>query len=290
MSLTQFGNSIGNIMQNRHLHRPTAVVRHCGYQVRKALNLFPFEQLISRSRIVAAHRRCGVSALIYSQGLYDYNNMRLLQFVLRDGGVFFDVGANVGSYTLVASEQQMAVVYAFEPHPLSFRLLQENVRLNDRDNVRPCNLALGASMGTALLTDDPGSAMNRLSLGEGKRTIPVQLQRGDLFCSEHGVRPTVMKVDVEGHEHDVLDGFGPLLASVDLLQIEMMGWATGAERDEGAVHRLLQRWKLVGPLWCDFDAKTFSSVRPRRYQDSVYLSKRFRSDLERHGFRVMVSR
>lgn len=71
VGLLQFANSLKRIAQNRHIDRPTGVVRHLLWQVRKQLGLFPFEQRISQSRIIAFERSCGVSALIYSQGLYD---------------------------------------------------------------------------------------------------------------------------------------------------------------------------------------------------------------------------
>jgi FkbM family methyltransferase len=290
MALQQFANSIGNIMRNRRVHRPSAILRHVGYQVRKAFNLFPFEQAISGSRIVASHRRCGVSALIYSQGLYDYHNMRLLQLALSNGGAFFDVGANIGSYSLVASEQSHADVYSFEPHPATYRLLEENIRLNDRRNVRLFPIALGAEEGIAFLGNNPGAADNAIRRNDSVGAIPVRLRRGEQVCAEESVSPSVMKIDVEGYEHDVLLGFGHSLATLDLLQVETIGLSGSRETEEAAFSQLLGKYKMIGPVWCDFDAKTFSSVRPRRYQDSVYLSERFRSDLERQGFRVMVSR
>ena len=127
MGLLQFANSLKSILGNPHINRGKGVARHLHWQYLKAFNRFPLELDISRSRIIAAHRYCGVSALIYSQRLYNYNNMRLLQMLLEDGGSFLDIGANIGSFSLIASEQEKAQVYAFEPHPDTFRLLQRNV-------------------------------------------------------------------------------------------------------------------------------------------------------------------
>lgn len=286
MGLLQFANSIGNIVHNPHVHRPSAILRHVGYQFRKTFNLFPFEQTISHSRILATHGRCGVSALIYSQGLYDYNNMRLLQLVLRDGGVFFDVGANIGSYTLVASEQSRATVYSFEPHPTTRRLLEQNIRLNNRQNVRLFPMALGETNGTAWLGDRPGAADNAICKDDPSRSILVRIRRGEDVCAEELVRPSVMKIDVEGHELAVLSGFGRVLDTLDLLQVETIGLSGSREQEDVAVGRLLTVHNMIGPLWCDFEARTLSSHRPRRYQDSLYLSDRFRFELERKGFRI----
>lgn len=83
MGVKQFVNSIERIVCNRQINRGYGLAKHFEWQVRKLLDSFPFEQRISRSRIIAAHRRCGVSALINSQGMYDYNNMHLIQSLLR---------------------------------------------------------------------------------------------------------------------------------------------------------------------------------------------------------------
>ena len=88
MGLLQFTNSLKCILSNPHINRREGVVKHLHWQYLKAFDRFPFEQEISRSRIVAAHKSCGVSALIYSQRLYNYNNMRLLQMLLKGGGDF----------------------------------------------------------------------------------------------------------------------------------------------------------------------------------------------------------
>jgi hypothetical protein len=122
MGLRQFANSMKSILGNPHINRGEGIVRHLHWQYLKAFDRFPIELEVSRSRIIAAHKRCGVSALIYSQRLYNYNNMKLLQALLEDGGSFVDIGANIGSFTLIASEQEKARVYAFEPHPETFRL------------------------------------------------------------------------------------------------------------------------------------------------------------------------
>src|SRR5574337_1157409 len=166
MSLKQFVNSMERILANPHIDKKQGIVRHLQWQGRKLLNLFPLEQRISRSRIIASHRRCSVSALINSQGLYDYNNMKFVGELLRGGGTFIDIGANIGSYTLIGSEGREARVYSFEPHPVTFQLLCKNVELNQRSNVTLYNAALGSSEGEAFLTDRSGSSVNYLVPGE----------------------------------------------------------------------------------------------------------------------------
>lgn len=274
MPARQFYQSIRSILRNRHIHRGRAVVKHLKWQGRKALNLFPFEQPLSQSRIIAKHRGCGVSALIHSQGVYNYNNMYLLRLLLNEGGTFFDIGANIGSYTLIASEQAKAAVYAFEPHPVTFSFLKENVYLNRRKNVYLFNLALGAEEGELSLTDDAGSAENRRVDARSEKTVRVLSRRADAFCMERRVFPNYVKIDVEGFEYEVLVGFGDRLKEVDLWMVEINGLSDERSKGEEAISDLLMRHHFQGPYYFDFDARTLSRWASADHEDPIYLSKR----------------
>jgi FkbM family methyltransferase len=213
MGFKQFANSVSRILNNPHINRRKGIARHLQWQGRKFFNLFPVEQNISQSRIVASHRHCGVSALINSQGLYDYNNMSLIRVLLQDGGTFVDIGANIGSYTLIASESEAARVHAFEPHPATFQLLQRNVQLNQRRNVMLHNVALGASEESVFLTNQGGSAVNHIVSGthDTEGAIAVPCRRLDRICQQIEIVPAIVKIDVEGFEFGVLQGFGSFL-------------------------------------------------------------------------------
>ena len=288
MGLRQFANSLKSILGNPHVNRGEGVVKHLHWQYLKAFDRFPFEQWISRSRIVAAHKRCGVSALVYSQRLYNYNNMKLLQALLEDGGSFLDIGANIGSFTLIASEQEKALVYAFEPHPDTFRLLQRNVNLNRRANIMLFNVAAGQIDGQVYLTDEAGSATNHIEARGADRTIAVSCNRMDTVCSRHAIHPQYVKIDVEGFEYDVLSGFGAYLEAVDLLMIEMNGLSDQRSSGQRQIHALLGSNGFSGPWHCDFDGKTIRRHDRSELEDSLYLSDRAGHILQRHGFTLAV--
>lgn len=284
MGLRQFANSLESILGNSHINRGTGIVRHLHWQYLKAFDRFPIELVISRSRIIAAHKRCGVSALIYSQHLYNYNNMRLLQVLLKDGGSFLDIGANIGSFTLIASEQEKALVYAFEPHPETFRLLRRNVELNHRTNIRLFNTAVGQIDGQVYLTDEAGSATNHIAASAADRTIAVSCNRMDSICSQQAIHPQYVKIDVEGFEYDVLAGFGAYLAAIDLLMIEMNGLSDLRSSGQQQIHTLLRSNGFSGPWHCDFDGKTIRRHDRPEIEDSLYLSDRAGHNLQQHGF------
>jgi FkbM family methyltransferase len=214
-----------------------------------------------------------VSALINSQGLYDYNNMRLLQWLLREGGTFFDIGANIGSYTLLASEQRKTQVFAFEPHPHTFALLAENIRINLRQNVRLHQAALSHCEDIAYLTNSAGSSTNYLACDRGLDSLQVPVKRVDSVCQQQGAIPEIVKLDVEGHEYEVLEGFGSYLDHVQVLFIEINGLSDERGAGQRFIHAKLIDAGFTGPWRCDFDRSTLSWQRGVSREDSLYLSR-----------------
>src|SRR5205823_143519 len=74
---------------------------------------------------------------ILKTGCYEHDTFHFLCRILRPGMVFLDIGANIGQYTLLASQRVGPVgdVHAFEPHPTLFDVLVRNVDRNRCRNV-----------------------------------------------------------------------------------------------------------------------------------------------------------
>lgn len=139
---------------------------------------------------------------------------------LRDGDVFFDVGAHFGQYTLLAA-RKCARCFAFEPDPDARELLQRNLERNQL-----CATLVAAAVGDthggkAWL--DPAHAGRSTSRPTAHGTgieVPVVTLAG--YCREHGVRPDVMKVDIEGAEVLALGGpAAEILTGVRALVVEI---------------------------------------------------------------------
>ena len=244
------------------------------WQLRKALNLFPVELALSDSRIAATHRRCGVSALVNSQGLYDFNNMSLIKFLLEKGGTFFDVGANIGSYSLVASEQEPALVVAFEPHPVTFGLLADNISLNHRNNTMLVHAAVGESDGYCLLSNESSSALNKVVSGEMQSAVSVPCRRLDSFCRTTGIKPDFIKIDTEGFELSVLRSLGDYLPRIKIILLEMP--APMSAEAEGIISYLKERG-FQGPYYCDFTNRRLLK-KPFSREDPLFITP---SEMER---------
>jgi len=254
------------------------LTKHASWHLRRLIGAFPFEQRISESRIIARDGRCGVSALINNQGMYDWNNMHLLKYLLNDGGTFFDVGANIGSYTLVAAEQREAYVHAFEPHPTTYEFLCDNVRLNHMRNVTTHCLAASDEDGALNLTNEAGSSTNRVQR-RSSETIQVPCIKLSSFCSQHGLKPDYLKIDVEGFEYEVLAGLGTDLVFVKVAIIEISSRA-------GAVCALLNQHGLQGPYTYDVDSNAFRHHDAKAREDPIFVSSLARSGLAARGFSV----
>ena len=126
------------------------------------------------------------------------------------GAVAFDIGANVGAYSLALGHWvgRGGRVFAFEPSPLEYDGLCEHIRLNDlADRVTPVQSAVGADVATLPFIVEPTAGEGRLAaVGSARATVTVPVTTVDAFCAEGRVVPDFIKVDVEGAELDVLRG------------------------------------------------------------------------------------
>ena len=147
----------------------------------------------------------------------------------------FDVGANVGQFASLIRENcdmTRLTMHSFEPSVAAFEGLTKAHR--DCSAIRLNNLALGAQSGTATLySDKPASGLSSLTKRDldhvGKTmnlTQTVQVRTLDDYCESHRIeRIHLLKIDVEGHEHAVLEGAARMFASqrVDAVTFEFGG-------------------------------------------------------------------
>jgi FkbM family methyltransferase len=147
----------------------------------------------------------------------------------------FDVGANVGEFTLEILEafhNRQFQVYAFEPSGRAFEQLKS--RVPDRPGLHLVHKGLSKQEGTVeLFFPDEGSALASLyqrDLGHAKVTFGkkelVNVTTIDRFCRENKIdRIDLLKLDVEGHELSVLQGAHDMLGrnAVEVIQFEFGG-------------------------------------------------------------------
>lgn len=140
---------------------------------------------------------------------------RILE-ALDEDDVFWDVGANVGTFSCLAGDVLAAgTVVAFEPYPPNVERLRRNLETNDVDAaVKTCALSDAPADGTLLVLDTERAGTLRGSIEttyaskeDAVGTVDVELATGDrLVASGELARPNVVKIDVEGAAPSVLDG------------------------------------------------------------------------------------
>jgi FkbM family methyltransferase len=144
----------------------------------------------------------------YWAGQHDVPVQDALTRVLKPGAVFWDIGAHVGFFTILASRLVGSIgrVHAFEPMPLNLKRLGKSAELNGTDNVTVHGIAVGGTNGSAQLYGHRANAMWTL-VAERANTdgVTVRCRTIDSLASELG-DPEVIKVDVEGAELDLLRG------------------------------------------------------------------------------------
>lgn len=278
--MSHFVNTVRQILACDSVGPLRGITGHLGWQLRKSFGLFPCELTIGNSRLYV-DRPGGVAALVNAMGEYDYNNMELLKLVLRQKpSAFIDVGANIGSYTLIASEIPGTVVMSIEPHPLTFESLKENVRRNSRTNVACVNIAVSRNDSDIRLSDGNEPALNRV-LADDERTdreFVVKGRRLEGVCIELGVVPDVIKIDVEGYEDAVLAGLGIFKRSACMIFIE------GGERLE--VRSWMHESGYSGPWFVHFGSRALSGFPQKRPEDPVFIQRRWVSLLRQLEFNL----
>ena len=144
--------------------------------------------------------------------------MALLLDVLGPDDLFVDVGANVGTYTVLASGACNAKTVSFEPGALARARLVEHVALNGiRDQVEIHSAGASSTSGMIEFIAD-ADTMNRVASGKappGQKRTTIEVRTVDEVLA--GRIPTAMKIDVEGWELPVLRGAADTLMEPGLL-------------------------------------------------------------------------
>lgn len=171
--------------------------------------------------------------------LYETQTVRFLEATLRSGGVYIDIGMNLGHFTTVGAERvgSQGRVIAFEPNPKLCEVVSEHFRAQGLDQVEVRNCALGHENGSVTLSvpADTGSSyvseITERDVEAGMDRISVPMRVGDEELGTLDGSDYVVKIDVEGAELEVLEGMRGLLAErVFAAQVEISPEWLGKEK------------------------------------------------------------
>jgi len=224
----------------------------------------------------------GATGNIYC-GLHEFEDMTFLLHFLRKEDTFLDVGANIGSYTVLSAGVCGAKTISFEPAPLTYNYLLRNVELNKlNERVTTWNAAVGAEPGEISFTSGLDTVNHVLANYETEDSVRVEVYAlDDLISREENV--SLIKVDTEGFETEVLKGMPALLKSPALkaIIIELNGSGERYGFNENDIHlKLLEHGFL--PHGYDpflrkiFPLKTFNSYNTIYLRDPEFVVDRVR--------------
>ena len=261
-SLTRTLGFIWRHPVTRH-HRLRALVDYARWQVGSRLVPGPVvAPFVDDTRLVVEPGMTGATGNLYV-GLHEFEDMAFVLHLLRPGELFADVGANVGSYTILAAGAAGARAIAFEPIPSTYAHLRRNIALNGlEDRVEARCAGVGARAETLTFTSDRDTTNQVVRDGDGGHgpTLEVPVVRLDDALA--GAVPAVVKIDVEGFEGEVLDGAAATLSDPGLIGL-VIELAPGRGYDVADLHARIVAHGLTAVHYAPFDRALTAAAAPR---------------------------
>lgn len=176
-------------------------------------------------------------------GLFEFIDMTFLLHLLRKNDLFIDVGANQGSYTILAGKVIGANVITYEPVESTFKKLLSNIYINNiKDNVNAKQIGIGEKITKEFITNNL-DAMNHIVLEKNQTNFdPITIKTLDSEIDIDTIKGNIiLKIDVEGYELNVLRGATKLLYCSKLIAliIEINKSCSNYNNNESEIEKLV---------------------------------------------------
>lgn len=148
---------------------------------------------------------------LLEKGNWEIDVIRFIVDLVKPGETIFDVGAWIGPLALLFSHLtgKNGTIYAFEPMPVSFSLLEENIADNNVHNIHSYNKAISNRVNYITLYSPSQTSLRATTLRPHwftKIERKCECTTIDQFCKSQNIEPDGIKIDVEGAEGNVLEG------------------------------------------------------------------------------------
>ena len=187
------------------IDRQAALFRYFRWQIGSRILRQPVViDWVHSAKLVVETGMAGATGNLYC-GLHEFEDMAFLLHFLRSEDGFVDIGANVGSYSILASGVVRATTRAFEPHPETFKKLERNLAVNSLGKrAKAYQSAVGQKEGRLKFTDDLDAMNQAVHPDFQGPSIDVQVAPLDTLLD--GFDSIFWKIDVEGFESEVIAG------------------------------------------------------------------------------------
>ncbi len=152
--------------------------------------------------------------------IFKFREYRIVEpFIAKADHAILDIGAHSGLFSLyVRSFNASAPIIAFEPEPKNFALLTKHIEVNQLKNITPVKKAIARESGKRKLVIMPDNLNHFLSpdknLFSKKETVAVEARSLIDALSDHSIaQASLVKMDIEGGEYDIIEDLTPELAS-----------------------------------------------------------------------------
>jgi FkbM family methyltransferase len=237
-------------------------IAHRVFGLRMVVPFVDDTKLVMSTEILLAH-----SNPVYI-GLYEFQETSFMLHLLTEDDLFGDVGANVGIYSVLASGVRGAKSVAMEPVPATIEALRRNIVINKLEDLADIReIGVGAKRGELDFCTDVLGYNHVVEDGNGCR-VPV-LPLDEVFAAR---TPTLLKIDVEGFETNVIKGSQQLLKDTDLkaIVIELNGCGRMYGFDDRALDSEIRRFGFDSFVYDAFSRK-LTPHNPEYIHNTLYV-------------------
>lgn len=190
--------------------------------------------------------------------IVDWEEFNLIEKYVKNGDVVFDIGSNMGFYTIWFSKfiGNNGSVFSFEPDSKNFSRLKKNIELNNLDNQISANqLAVSDHDGVVKFTTGFDGENHISNSGETNISEVNSIRLDSFYQLKSITKVSYLKIDVEGFEYAVLKGGEELFNKkiVDIIQLEIN---SAIENSATSIEMILQLLKEYNYTLCKYDIVT----------------------------------
>ena len=205
-------------------------------------------------------------------GLLEYEDMSFVLHSLKETDNFYDIGANVGSYTLLASGVKRCKSFCFEPIQSTFERLINNVNLNKIQHlVDARNIGIGDRNERISFTNDLNTT-NRVC----KDSSIDNTENVDVIRLDDNFKPSIpsiAKIDVEGFEDFVLKGGKNFFSSSNTIAliIELNGSGKIFNIEDDEIHKEILSFGFSPIKYAPFERRLTSLESYNSNGNTIYV-------------------
>lgn len=257
MMNAKFQNLANKVLDNKVLIKLGSCLR-LGLMLRSILNLFTKKDILIKRKIgnnimYLDLKDSGLSTALMRMkpGSPDREPafMKILRQEVKEGMTVIDIGANIGYVTLIMAElvRPSGRIYAFEPEPRNFKILDQNIEINGySDFCTPYQIGISNRNGVAkFYVSDMSNLSSMVSGKHVRRSIEVEVRTLDDFMKDKD-SPNFIKMDIEGHEVEALEGMYQTLRNAEPPVKILMEVHPGSYSENHSLEKQLRRLIDIG--------------------------------------------